>query len=165
MNNWRISFGLQESTPNWRERLGGEPNIEFRRKKDSTYELIVTQPTPQAEPEENLPILNTIPQQPVQAQASIEKESKDCSIPTKEWIIKEAKKDNQTYQLVGRECDKYAAIFIEKKIEGLLPRNAAKKKGSNIVDSEKIEKNGTTWQENINVPVWETKFERFINEK
>jgi len=160
-----VPYNINKSSKlNWREKFSAaEPDVQFKRKPDGTFELNVTHP--QVESEENLPVLNTVPQQPVQTQASIEKESKDCSIPTKEWIIKEAKKDNQTYQLVGRECDKYAAIFIEKKIEGLLPRNAAKKKGSNIVDSEKIEKNGTTWQENINVPVWETKFEEFINGK
>lgn len=257
-NEEELRERARKSKLNWRDILAAsEPDVQFKRKPDGTFELNVTHP--QSEPD--LPILNTTPpntSQPDQnlQQASSQKkqlkwltytpgmtvvikripgftaggesesqeeivkvtqkydtntgdgydvvetsggslfdtrdgtcirgpkayymvvdpdEFKDTHIGSKlekeascketiknEWIIKEANKGNNTYRLIGRECDKFCGIFIEKKVMGILSKAASKSK---IIDSEKVEKIGSTWRDNINEAVWISKFDGFINGK
>ncbi|MCK9541063.1 MAG: DMP19 family protein [Novosphingobium sp.] len=204
------------SKRNWRQKLGvSEPDVNFKRKPDGTFELNVTHPKPEVP--EALPILDTQPDVPPQnvplttsskdypkakkgeeVYAEYDKETKEWHVfglesghsywygdeetakkkakemnenkkeaskkcAKKEWIIKFAKKGKDTYNLIGRECDTHAGIFIERIPRGIFSKKASKQ--SKIIDFEKIEKNGATWPELINSGLWQTKFDEFINGK
>ena len=132
----------------WHQVLAGEPDINFKKKPDGTFELNVTHPAPEQEEaiQENIQQQEQATDQAGQTPTATSSKTSDVT----EWIIK--KQGNLV--LLGRECDTCVGVFIAK--ENI--SKTASKDRYDIRASEKLDKNGHTWHELINQSVWENKF-------
>jgi hypothetical protein len=148
-NSMSGTASKKSSANNWRKVLATpEPDINFKKKPDGTFELNVTHPAPEQEEaiQENIQQQEQATDQAGQTPTATSSKTSDVT----EWIIK--KQGNLV--LLGRECDTCVGVFIAK--ENI--SKTASKDRYDIRASEKLDKNGHTWHELINQSVWENKF-------